>query len=167
MPKAPVDRRVKGSVRRQLRRARLNAALMSTGTALIAAGVIVSASLAYVMQTWDLLRPGAWAWGLCAGGVVLAVKVLLDSLDTSEDAVLWRGVLADAFGAGMRTDSDVARQARMAIEFRTRLAAAEAQSDGQTRRLVSTHLTNLDAWLDGIVELARRVASQRGEANFQ
>lgn len=167
MAKTPIGRRAGINVRRQLHTVRLNAALINTGTAVIAGGIIVSASFAYVLQTWDLLRTGAWAWGLGAGGLVLGVKVLLDSFDSSEDSILWREVLTKAFGDGMRMDSDVARQARLAIEFRTRLAAAEARADRDARRLVSVYLPYLDTWLDRIVELARRMASQRGEASFQ
>ena len=167
MAKTPIGRRAGINVRRQLLIDRLNAALTNTGTAVIAGGIIVSASFAYVLQTWDLLRHGAWAWGLGAGGLVLGVKVLLDSFDSSEDSILWREVLTKAFGDGMRMDSDVARQARLAIEFRTRLAAAQATADRDALHLVSVYLPYLDTWLDRIVELARRMASQRGEASFQ
>lgn len=167
MPRSLNARQAGLAVRRRLRRARLSAALTMTGTALIMGGVIVSASLAYVMQTWGLLRDGAWAWGLAAGSTVVFAKVLADLFDHSNDAGLWRGVLQEAFGEGMRADTDVARQARLAIEFRTRLAAAEAEADAPSRRMVAADTRQLDAWLDGIVDLARRVASQRGEANFQ
>jgi hypothetical protein len=167
MPGPPIGRAAGTNVRRRLRAARQDAALTGTGTAMVAACVILLTVTGYVLQTWGLLRPGAWAWGLGAGVCVLAGKVALDLFDRSADALHWRSVLSDAFGDGMRADAEVARQARLAIEFRTRLADAEGRADRAALRRIEPELSRLDGWLDGIVELARRVAAQRGEAAFQ
>jgi hypothetical protein len=155
------------ALRRRFRAARIERAFTGVGTAVITGGVIIAATTAYVLQSWDMLRTGTWAWALAAGLSVLVLKIAADLFDREDDADLWRSVLTAEFGEGMRDDADVTRQARLAIEFRVRLATAEARATVAARRLIADLQPRLDSWLDGIVRLARRVAAQRGEARFQ
>lgn len=154
-------------LRRHFRSARIERALIGTGTAIITGGVIIASVTVNVLQARGILNPGTWAWVLLAGLSVLALKILADLFDREDDAELWRSLLTAEFGEGMRADAEVTRQARLAIEFRVRLAKAEAAANASSRRLISDLQPRIDSWLAGIIRLARRVASQRGEARFQ
>lgn len=154
-------------LRRRLRAARIEAALTGPGTALILGGMILVAVLVYVLETRGLMRPGAWLIGLAAGLPVLALKVVFDLSDRADEADLWREVLAAAFGPEMRQDPEVSRQARQAIEFRARLADAEAKAGRAARARIAAFVPRLDPWLEAIVRLAREICAQRGEVTFQ
>jgi hypothetical protein len=154
-------------VRARFRAARTEAALTGTGTALIGSGVGLATLLTWLAEGRGMLQPGTWPLVLGGGAVVLAIKVALDLFDRDDDADLWRLVLTQAFGDDMRSDSDVTRQARLAIEFRTRLAAAEARAGRSARASVALLTRRIDHLLDAIVDLARQSAIERGEARFQ
>jgi hypothetical protein len=154
-------------VRARFRAARTEAALTGTGTALIGSGVGLAALLTWLAEVRGMLQPGTWPLVLGGGAVVLALKVALDLFDRDDDADLWRLVLTQAFGDDMRSDGDVARQARLAIEFRTRVAAAEAKAGRAARRSVTLLMLRIDHLMDAIVDLARQTAVERGEARFQ
>ncbi|MCX7299152.1 MAG: hypothetical protein NTX73_01985 [Rhodobacterales bacterium] len=154
-------------VRARFRAARTEAALTGTGTALIGAGVGLAALLTWLAEGRGMLQPETWPLALGGGAVVLAIKAALDLLDRDDDADLWRHVLTQAFGDDMRSDGDVARQARLAIEFRTRLAAAEAKAGRTARHSVNLLMLRIDHFMDCIVDLARQTAIERGESRFQ
>lgn len=155
------------ALRRKLRAARIEAALTQTGTALLLGFVLVAAAAAYVAGLRGLVLPSAWAIALGAGLPVVAGKMALDALDRSGDAARVRQVLSEAFGPDMAQDTELSRQARMVIEFRARLAEAEAKSGSVGRRSVAGLVLHLDRWLDGMVRLAHEIAVHRGEASFQ
>lgn len=155
------------AIRRRFRAARIEAALTGPGTAIILGGLLLAAVGAYVAGLRGMLAPDAWIYGLAAGLPVLALKVWGDLYDRDDDAVVWRQVLTDAFGPEMRLDPEVTRQARQAIEFRVRLAEAEAKAGSAARARTAPLVARLDGWLDAIVRLAREVSTQRGEASFQ
>lgn len=155
------------ALRRKLRAARIEAALTETGTALLLGFVLVAAAAAYVAGLRGLVLPSAWAIALGAGLPVVAGKMALDALDRSGDAARVRQVLSEAFGPDMAQDTELSRQARMVIEFRARLAEAEAKSGSVGRRSVAGLVLHLDRWLDGMVRLAHEIAAHRGEASFQ
>jgi hypothetical protein len=114
-----------------------------------------------------MMNHGTWPWVLVAGGVVTAAKIALDIRDTRQAGAVWRKMLIQSFGEDMRGDAEASRQARMAIEFRVRLAEAEATAPRAARARVAGVLPRLDTWLALIVDLAREVAGLRGEARFQ
>lgn len=155
------------ALRRKLRAARIEAALTQTGTALLLGFVLVAAAAAYVAGLRGLVLPSAWIIALGAGLPVVAGKMALDALDRSGDGARVRQVLSDAFGPDMARDAELSQQARMVIEFRARLAEAEAKSGSAGRRAVAGLVLNLDRWLDGMVRLAHEIAAHRGEAGFQ
>lgn len=155
------------ALQRRLRRARLDTVLFAPANAVLLGGSGIAAAACYAAELRGLLNPGTWPWALAAGVAVLAVKVALDLRDRRGDDLLWRGLLARVFGDSMREDPEVTRQARMAIEFRVRLAMAETRAPRALRRQAAPVLARLDHWLDGIVRLAQDVASLRAEARFQ
>jgi hypothetical protein len=161
------DRPAPSAVRRRFRAIRTEAALTGTGTAVLLAGILLAAVGAYVAGLRGLIAPGAWAYGLAAGLPVLGLKVLGDLYERDDDAALWREALAAEFGPDMRLDPEVTRQARQAIEFRVRLAEAEAKAGSAARARIAPLVGRLDGWMDAIVRLAREVSTQRGEASFQ
>ncbi len=158
-----------GGVRwqRRLRAARIEAAVTNTGTALVAAAVGIAAVVCYVAQLRGGLQPGTWALVLAGGGAVVLCKAVFDFRDRANEGGLWRVLLIQEFGEDMRKDSEAARLARLAIEFRVRLSEAEAKALRPLPPQVSALLPQVDTWLDLIVGLARKVASLRGEARFQ
>lgn len=66
----------------------------------------------------------------------------------------------------MREDPDVSRLARTAIEYRVRLAMAEARAPRTARARLAPILPRVDAWLQSIMRLAPKVASLRADARF-
>lgn len=152
---------------RRLRTARIEAALTGTANALLLGGTGIAAVACFVAEARGALNPGTWMWVLGSGMIVLAGKVALDLADRAGDDRLWRNLLATDFGTTMREDAAVTTQARMAIEFRVRLALAEARAGRAARARVAALMPRLDGWLDGIVRLARQVSVLRGEARFQ
>jgi hypothetical protein len=154
-------------VRSRFRAARTEAALTGNGTAIIGSGVGLAALLTWLGEGRGMIQPGTWPLVLGGGVAVLVIKIALDLVDRDDDADLWRYVLTDAFGDDMRSDGDVARQARLAIEFRTRIAAAEARAGRSARHSVSVLMQRIDHLLDAIVDLARQTAVERGEVRFQ
>jgi hypothetical protein len=154
-------------LKRKFHLARAEAALTDTATALLIGGTGIAAVLARVAETRDLLNPGTWAWVLLAGGVVTAGKIALDLRDRRRAGAVWRKLLVQSFGPDMRADSEASRLARVAIEFRVRLAEAEAVAPRDARARVDDILPRLDTWVELIVALAREVAGLRGEARFQ
>lgn len=155
------------SLRQRLYKARLEAALTGTGSAVLLGFVIIASAATYVLGLRGFLRAEAWMVALGAGAFVMVIKVGLDLIAPTADTARLRRVLFDAFGDDMRNDAELSRQARQAIEFRVRLAEAEERADGISRRRVSAILVGIDTWMDGIVRLAHEVATHRGEANFQ
>ena len=128
---------------------------------------MVAAAATRVAEMRGYLSDATWPLVALAGVAVLAGKVMLDLRAREDEPALWRAVLSDAFGEGMRSDAEVARQARMAIEFRVRLAQAEAEMPRSAAAEMRALIPQLDAWLEALTVLARKVASERGEARFQ
>jgi hypothetical protein len=152
---------------RRFRFARIEAALTDTATAILIGGTGIATVMARVAETRDMLNPGTWLWVLLAGGAVTAVKVGLDIRDRRRAGAVWRKLLIQSFGTDMRGDAEAARLARQAIEFRVRLAEAEAAAPHEVRTRVAGVLPRLDTWVELIVAMARKVAGLRGEARFQ
>ena len=152
---------------RRLRAARIEAALINTGTALLIGATGVVAAICLVGELRGSLNPGTWALVLVLGTAVTLCKAFFDFRDRSNETVLWRAILIREFGNDMRSDGEAARLARLAIEFRARLSAAEASASPTHAEKITTLLPRVDDWLDQIVGLARKVASLRGEARFQ
>jgi hypothetical protein len=155
------------SVRRRFRALRIEAAITSPGSAVILGGLLLTAVGAYVLEQRGVLAPGAWVYGLAAGLAVLGLKVLGDLFDRDDEAIFWRDALAAEFGPDMRLDPEVSRQARQVIEFRARLAEAEARARPDARRRIAALIPRVDLWMDAIARLAREVVTQRSEAQFQ
>ncbi len=158
---------VPAALGRRVRRLRLEGALMSTGNALLIGAIILGGAVTYVLGQNGQVRPDAWQIALMAGLPVLVLKMALDLTDRSGDAELWRSTLVEAFGKGMQADSELTRQARLAVELRTRLADAEARASRGARRAAAPVLARVDTWMDGMVQLARDIAAHRGEVTFQ
>lgn len=152
---------------RRLLAARIEAALTNTGTALLTGATGVLAAICMVGEMRGSLNPGTWAMVLALGAAVTLVKAYFDFRDRSNEGGLWRSILIREFGDDMRRDGEAARLARLAIEFRARLSAAEAGADPAHAQKVIALLPRVDDWLDQIVSLARKVAALRGEARFQ
>jgi len=152
---------------RRLLRARIEAALTNTGTALLIGATGVVAVICFVGELRGSLNSGTWALVLALGAAVVLCKAYFDFGDRSNEGVLWRGILVRDFGDDMHNDGQAARLARLAIEFRVRLSAAEASADPAHAEKVTLLLPRVDVWLDQIVALARKLASLRGEARFQ
>lgn len=152
---------------RRLRAARIEAALTNTGTALLTGATGVVGVICFVGELRGSLNPGTWALVLALGAAVTLCKAFFDFRDRSNEGALWRYILIHEFGNDMRHDGEVSRLARLAIEFRARLSAAEASASPTHAEKVTTLLPRVDNWLDQIVGLARKVASLRGEARFQ
>jgi hypothetical protein len=113
-----------------------------------------------------MLNPGTWGTVLAGGLGVLAVKLALDLRDRAVDDRVWRAALGQAFGSTMREDPDASRLARTVIEYRVRLAMAEARAPRAARARLAPVLPRMDAWLQGIMRLAPRVAALRTDARF-
>lgn len=154
-------------LRRRFWLARVEAAVTDAASALLIGGTGIAAVLSRVAELRGMLQPGTWLWVLIAGGVVTFVKIGLDVRDMGRAGAVWRKMLIQSFGADMRADGEAARQARLAIEFRVRVAEAEAASLRASRARVARLLPRLDTWVALIVDLAREVAGLRGEARFQ
>jgi hypothetical protein len=154
------------ALRRQLALARIEAALLQPANALILGGTFIAAVACFVAQARGMLNPGTWVLVAFAGGAVLAVKLVLDLRDRAADDAVWRAALAQSFGASMRDDLEVTRLARMAIEYRVRLATAQAGAPRAARAALAPLLPRVDVWLQGIVNLARQSAALRAEARF-
>lgn len=152
---------------RKLLAARIEAALTNTGTALLIGATGVVAATCFVGELRGSLNPGTWGLVLALGAVVTLCKAFFDFRDKSNESLIWRTILIREFGKDMRNDGEAARLARLAIEFRARLAAAEANADRAHTEKVTALLPRVDDWLDQIVALARKAASLRGEARFQ
>jgi hypothetical protein len=114
-----------------------------------------------------MLNPGTWVWVMVTGGMVTVAKIALDLRDMRRAGAVWRKMLIQSFGGEMRGDAEAARQARLAIEFRVRLAEAEATAPRAAQARLADVTPDLDIWVERIVDLARKVAGLRGEARFQ
>jgi hypothetical protein len=154
------------ALRRRLTLARAEAALLQPANALILGGTFVAAVACLVAETRGALNEGTWALAAVAGGAVLAVKLALDLRDRAADDAVWRAALAASFGGTMRDDAEVTRLARMAIEYRVRLATAQAGAPRAARVALTALLPRVDVWLQGIVRLARQTAALRADARF-
>jgi hypothetical protein len=154
------------ALRGGLMRARIEAALVAPANALLIGLTGIAAVSSYVAESRGFLNPGTWVFAAAAGVAVLAVKVVLDLRDKANDDGLWREFLARGFGETMRDDLEVTRQARTAIEYRVRLAMAEARAPRTARRTLRPLLPRIDAWLEGIIRLARQVATLRSDSRF-
>lgn len=153
-------------LRGRLMRVRIEAALVAPANAVLIGLTGIAAVCCYVAETRGLLNPGTWAVAGTAGAVVLVGKVALDLRDRANDDGLWRAFLARGFGQTMRDDVEVTRQARTAIEYRVRLAMAEAKAPRAARRRLKPLLPQIDAWLEGIIKVARQVAALRADSRF-
>jgi hypothetical protein len=154
-------------LRRRFRYARIEAAVADATSAILIGGTGVATVLTLTAEGRGMLNPGTWLWVLVSGGLVTAGKIALDIRDMRRAGAVWRKLLIQSFGEDMRGDAEASRQARMAIEFRVRLAEAEAAAPPAARARVAGVLLRLDTWLALIVDLAREVAGLRGEARFQ
>ncbi len=154
------------SLRGGLLRARIEAALIAPSNAVMIGLTGIAAVSCLVAESRDLLNPGTWIIAAAAGVAVLVVKIGLDLRDKANDDGLWREFLARGFGETMRDDLEVTRMARTAIEYRVRLAMAEAKAPRVARRALRPLLPRIDTWLEGIVALARQVAALRSDARF-
>ena len=154
------------ALRGRLMLARIEAALLSPANAVLIGLAGIAAVSCLVAESRDMLNPGTWAMAAGAGAVVLAGKIALDLRDRANDDRLWRALLARSFGEAMRDDAQVTRLARTAIEYRVHLAMAEARAARPARRALIPLLPRIDAWLDGIMRLARQVAALRAESRF-
>ncbi|MGQ0565671.1 MAG: hypothetical protein ACT4OK_11450 [Gemmobacter sp.] len=154
------------ALRWRLLLARIEAALVSPANAVLIGLSGIAAVTCLVAEARGLLNPGTWAVAAGAGAVVLAGKVALDLRDRAGDDGLWRALLARGFGDTMADDAEVTRLARTVIEYRVRLAMAEARAARASRRALQPLLPRLDDWLEGIMRLARQVATLRRESRF-
>ncbi len=154
-------------MQQRFRFAQVEAALTDTTSAILIGGTGIVSVLVRVAETRGFLTTGTWIWVLVAGAAVTIGKVLLDIRDKRRAGAVWRSMLIQSFGEDMRADGEAARLARIAIEFRVRLAEAEAAAPPAARARVAGVLPQLDKWVELIVELAREVAGLRGEARFQ
>lgn len=150
-----------------LRAARIEAAVTNIGTAVLTGATGIAAIICFVGEARGWLNPGTWTIVLAGGATVTLCKAVFDFRDRSNESALWRAVLIREFGDEMRRDGEVARLARLAIEFRVRLSAAEAKARPSLSAKLAVLVPRVDDWLDLIVGLARKVASLRGEARFQ
>ena len=146
--------------------ARIEAALVSPANAVLIGLSGIAGVSCLMAESRGWLNPGTWAVASGAGAAVLTGKVALDLRDRAGDDALWRGLLARGFGETMREDAEVTRLARTAIEYRVRLAIAEARAARAAARKLRPLLLRLDAWLDGIMRLARQVATLRADSRF-
>jgi hypothetical protein len=162
----PPGRASSGTLRRRLAMARIEAALVSPANALLIGMSGIAAVGCLVAEGRGLLAAGTWAVAAGAGAVVLAGKVALDLRDRAQDDGLWRAQLARGFGARMRDDPEVTRLARTAIEYRVRLAMAEARAPRAARRGLAPLLPRIDLWLEGLMRLAQQVATLRADSRF-
>jgi hypothetical protein len=154
------------ALRGGLVRARIEAALVAPANAVLIGLTGIAAVSCLVAESRGMLNPGTWMVAAGAGAAVLVGKVVLDLRDKANDDGLWREVLARGFGETMRDDLEVTRQARTAIEYRVRLAMAEARAPRAARRALRPLLPRVDAWLERIVALARQVAVLRADSRF-
>jgi hypothetical protein len=154
------------ALRGGLLRARIEAALVAPANAVLIGLTGIAAVSCYVAEARGLLNSGTWVIAAAAGAAVLAGKIALDLKDRANDDGLWREFLARGFGETMRDDLEVTRQARTAIEYRVRLAMAEARAPRAARRSLRPLLPRIDTWLEGIVKLARQVATLRADSRF-
>jgi hypothetical protein len=153
-------------VRMRLVLARIEAALTQVANALILGGTGIAAVICAVAESRGLLNAGTWGVVLAGGLGVLCLKIAADLRDRAADDAVWRAALGQAFGTTMRDDAEVTRLARMAIEYRVRLATAEARAGRAARARLAPVLPRVDVWLTGIVRLARQVAALRADARF-
>ncbi len=165
-PLPPPGEASASALRGGLLRARIEAALMAPANAVLIGLAGIAAVSCYVAESRGLLNPGTWVLAGSAGAVVLAVKVVLDLRDKANDDGLWREFLARGFGQTMRDDLEVTRQARTAIEYRVRLAMAEAKAPRAARRALRPLLPRVDAWLERIIGISRQVATLRADSRF-
>lgn len=154
-------------IQRRFRFARVEAALTDTTTALLMGGTGIVAVIAAVAETRGVLNAGTWIWVVIAGAMVTLGKIALDFRDKRKAGTVWRNLLNQSFGEDMRSDGESARLARIAIEFRVRLAEAEAAAPLSAQERIAGVLPRLDQWVELIIELARKVAGLRSEARFQ
>jgi hypothetical protein len=152
---------------KQFRALRTEAVLTAPGTAFLLGLTGLGTLAANIAERMGLLAPGAWLWIGGLGLIVTAAKVVLDFLDRSGDAALWRQLLTERFATDGETDPEITRLTELAIDLRTRLAEAEARADDSGRALVGDTLPALDTWIDGIVRLASRLGELRYEGRFQ
>ncbi len=162
----PSDRASSSALRRRLALARIEAALVSPANAVLIGLTGIATVSCLVAESRGLLNPGTFAVAAGAGAAVLAGKIVLDLRDRAGDDGLWRAFLARGFGETMRDDLEVTRQARTAIEYRVRLAMAEARAPRAARRALGPLLPRIDTWLEGIIALARQVARLRADSRF-
>ena len=155
------------TLRERFQLARLEAVLTGLGTASVIGFVVIASAGVYVAGTRGLLAPGAWQWALGLGLACVAIKVVLNSIDSEGHPALWSEVLNDHFGKQALDDGIVGAQVRLAIEYRRRLAEAEARASGTARGLVSSTIVAVDTWIDSIARLANRIAMLRDESRFQ
>jgi hypothetical protein len=155
------------TLRERFQFARLEAAFTGLGTASVMGFVIIASAGVYAAGTRGYLAPGAWQWALGMGVACVAIKVMLDFIDGEGYPALWSEVLADHFGKEALADDAVGAQVRLAIEYRRRLAEAEARAGSTARELVAPTIVAVDAWIDSIARLANRIAMLRDESRFQ
>lgn len=154
------------ALRWRLLLARIEAALVSPANAVLIGLAGIAAVSCLVAESRGMLNPGTWAVAAGAGAVVLAGKVALDLRDRANEDGLWRVLLAKGFGHTMHDDPEVTRLARTAIEYRVRLAMAEARATRAARRALLPLLPRIDVWLGGIMQLARQVVTLRADSRF-
>jgi hypothetical protein len=152
---------------RRFRALRAEAVLTAPGTAVLIGLTGLGALAASIAERAGLLASGAWLWIGGLGLVVASGKVVLDFLDRSDDAALWRQLLTERFATSGETDPEITRLTGLAIDLRCRLAEAEARADENGRAMVSDTLPALDSWIDGIARLANRLGELRYEGRFQ
>jgi hypothetical protein len=152
---------------RNFRALRVEAVMTAPGTAFLLGMTGLGTLAANIAERTGLLTPGAWLWIGGLGLIVTAGKVVLDFLDRSGDAALWRQLLTERFATEGETDPEITRLTDLAIDLRTRLAEADARADDSGRALVRDTLSALDSWIDGIARLASRLGELRYEGRFQ
>ncbi len=157
----------KGGLRGAVRRADVAAALMSTTTGAALGLSAVLAAAAFVAESRGLLAPGAWAAGVGAGLVWVAVAALVAGLSkrelTGETA---REVLLQAFGLEVGRYPETARPVRALVETRLKLAEAVEGAPKALEGAARVFETAVDARIGEMIPLAQKAARHRAGLSF-
>lgn len=157
----------KRALARRFRALRAEAVLTAPGTAVLLGLTGLGTLAANIVERTGLLAPGAWLWIGGLSLMVMSCKVVLDFVDRSDDAALWRQLLIERFAPKGETDPEITQLTELVIDLRCRLAEAEARADDSGRAMVIDTLPALDTWIDGIARLASRLGELRYEGRFQ
>lgn len=155
------------SVRNRIRLARLEFAVTRWESAAMIALTVISTPGARLLAAIQLLPDAAWL-AVLVFGIAAEVLLVLSSMADADAGIDFVGeALRRHFRVTGLVDILLHGHVLRAMEYRTRLESVLGGRRRASRGAMSGTVTQVDRWLDGICQLARRLDDFRDEVTFQ